>query len=59
MTDDGFCTALRLSPSTAANCAMGEILWSVAKSLLEDILDRLGAHFSRLVVKGFTVGIQH
>jgi len=31
----------------------------MVESLLEDILDRLGAHFSRLVVKGFTVGIQH
>jgi hypothetical protein len=28
MTDDGFCTALRLSPSTAANCAMGDPLVS-------------------------------
>jgi hypothetical protein len=60
MTDD------EILPPPCDTCAArtrtaqsAEILWSVAESLLEDILDRLGVHFSRMVVKGSTVGIQH
>jgi hypothetical protein len=35
MTDDGFCHCVTIVAGQSA-----EILWSVAKSVLEDILDR-------------------